>query len=105
MTTHSETVISRRVFLSGVAAATVAPAIIGARQRPPQFPISFSTLGCPSWTWKQILDQADRLGYAAIELRGIGSELDLTKLPEFAPTRIFKSHSSAKKAETAAAPE
>jgi ribosomal protein S19 len=27
------------------------------------------------------------------------------KLGEFAPTRIFKSHSSAKKVETAAAPE
>jgi sugar phosphate isomerase/epimerase len=88
LTTHPETVISRRAFLSGVAAATVAPAIISARQRPPQFPISFSTLGCPKWPWKRILDQASTMGYAAIELRGIEGEMDLSKRPEFTGDRI-----------------
>jgi sugar phosphate isomerase/epimerase len=84
-------VISRRAFLSGVAAATVAPAIITARQRPPQFPISFSTLGCPKWTWTRILEQAAAMGYAAIELRGIEGEMDLSKRPEFAGARVSAS--------------
>ena len=79
--------ITRRAFLSGVAATSVAPAILRARQRPPQFPISFSTLGCPKWPWPRILEQASTLGYAAIELRGIEGEMDLTKRPELTGTR------------------
>ncbi len=78
---------TRRAFLAGVAAGIAVPRLLRARAAA-RYPISFSTLGCPTWGWKQILDQADRLGYAAIELRGVASELDLTKLPEFSPSRI-----------------
>jgi sugar phosphate isomerase/epimerase len=56
-----------------------------------KMPIAFSTLGCPKWPWKMVLDQASRLGYAAIELRGIEGEMDLTKRPEFAAGRIGQS--------------
>jgi sugar phosphate isomerase/epimerase len=82
------TLISRRGFLYGVAATAAAPSILRARQRPPRFPISFSTLGCPKWPWARVLEQAAAMGYAAIELRGIEGEMDLTKRPEFAGTRI-----------------
>ena len=83
--------ISRRGFLHGVAAAAAAPAILRARQRTPQFPISFSTLGCPKWPWTRILEQASALGYAAVELRGIEGEMDLTKRPEFVGARLDQS--------------
>lgn len=56
-----------------------------------QYPIAFSTLGCPQWDWRKILDQASRLGYAAIELRGIQGEMDLTKRPEFKGERLKQS--------------
>jgi sugar phosphate isomerase/epimerase len=82
------TFISRRGFLYGVAATAAAPAILRARQRPPQFPISFSTLGCPTWPWARILEQAAAMGYAAVELRGIEGEMDLTKRPELIGTRV-----------------
>lgn len=85
------TLISRRGFLHGVAAAAAAPAILRARQRPPQFPISFSTLGCPKWPWARILEQAAAMGYAAVEVRGIEGEMDLTKRPEFIGTRVDQS--------------
>ena len=81
---------TRRAFLTGVAAAVTAPRLVRSQGRR-RYPISFSTLGCPTWGWRQILDQADRMGYAAIELRGVGSELDLTKLPEFSSSRIAAS--------------
>jgi len=81
---------TRRAFLASVAASVAVPRLARA-QRPRRYPISFSTLGCPAWTWKQILDHADRHGYAAVELRGIGSEMDLTRLAEFAPSRIADS--------------
>ena len=48
-----------------------------------RFPIGFSTLGCPKWPWRKVLDEAARLGYAGIELRGLEGEIDLVKRPEF----------------------
>jgi sugar phosphate isomerase/epimerase len=77
----------RRVFLSTVTAGVVAPALLRARPAK-RYPISFSTLGCPAWSWKTILEQADRLGYAALELRGVMGEMDLTKVPELTGSRL-----------------
>ena len=45
--------------------------------------LSFSTLGCPDWTFEKVLDFAAANNYSGIELRGIQRELDLTKRPEF----------------------
>lgn len=53
-----------------------------------RLPLGFSTLGCPHLEWAKILDLAASNGYAAIELRGLMGELDLTKRPEFAPSRL-----------------
>ena len=78
---------NRRVFLAGLTAALAAPAIL--RSRPAKrFPIAFSTLGCPAWSWKTIVDQADQLGYAALELRGVAGEMDLTKVAELSGSRL-----------------
>jgi sugar phosphate isomerase/epimerase len=78
---------NRRTFMTALAAAAAAPAILRARAAP-RYPIAFSTLGCPAWSWKTILGQADRLGYAAIELRGVAGEMDLPKVPELAGSRL-----------------
>ena len=80
--------ITRRRFLEGVTAAAAAPAIVRAFQKTPAYPIAFSTLGCPKWPWTRVLEQASALGYAAIELRGIEGEMDLTKRPEFTGMRV-----------------
>ncbi len=45
--------------------------------------LSFSTLGCPDWTFKSIVDFATANGYSGLELRGLMRELDLPKCPEF----------------------
>ncbi|MES1222270.1 MAG: sugar phosphate isomerase/epimerase family protein, partial [Bacteroidota bacterium] len=45
--------------------------------------LSFSTLGCPDWSFDKILDFSVANGYDGIEIRGILRELDLTKCPEF----------------------
>jgi sugar phosphate isomerase/epimerase len=74
--------IDRRTFLHGIVAAAGAPAIVRAFQTLPRYPISFSTLGCPKWPWSRVLEQAAALGYAAIEVRGIEGQMDLTKRPE-----------------------
>ncbi len=82
------TQLARRSFLSSVGAAIAAPAILRAQARPKRYPIAFSTLGCPLWSFKAILEAADRLGYAGIELRGIAGEMDLPKLPELQGSRL-----------------
>lgn len=45
--------------------------------------LSFSTLGCPDWTFEQITDFAVRNGYSGIEMRGLQRQIDLTKCKEF----------------------
>jgi sugar phosphate isomerase/epimerase len=85
MTSHTP---SRRSFVKTLAAAAVtSPAMLRAVQKS-RYPIGFSTLGCPKWSWKTILEQADRLGYMAIELRGVAGEMDLTKVPELSGTQL-----------------
>jgi sugar phosphate isomerase/epimerase len=82
--------ITRRAFVSSVA-AIAAPAIIKATGNAKRLPIGFSTLGCPSWDWKTILDQAAKHGFAAIELRGLLSEMDLTRSPQFTGAKLKES--------------
>lgn len=49
--------------------------------------LSFTTLSCPDFSFEQVLDTAQRLGYDGIELRGIQDEMDNTRLPQLAPDR------------------
>jgi sugar phosphate isomerase/epimerase len=79
---------ARRTFLTSLAASVAAPAILRSQTRPKRLPIAFSTLGCPLWSWKAILENADRFGYAGIELRGVAGEMDLPKVPELSGSRL-----------------
>ena len=83
---------SRREFLKMFSSAVLAPMIVSelkaAEAKPSRIPLAFSTLGCPAWEWKKILDFAAQHGFAAIELRGVEGKLDLPALPLFAPDRI-----------------
>ena len=45
--------------------------------------LSFSTLGCPDWTFEKIISFAAENNYNGIEVRGILRELDLVKCKEF----------------------
>jgi sugar phosphate isomerase/epimerase len=45
--------------------------------------LSFSTLGCPAWSFQQILDNAVAFGYQGIEIRGIQKDMDITKGADF----------------------
>ena len=45
--------------------------------------LSFSTLGCPDWTFAAILDFAAKNHYDGIEIRGIQRQLDLSQTQEF----------------------
>lgn len=80
---------TRKEFLqtSAVLVATIItgssfdPIAIGFKKKQPL--LSFSTLGCPDWTFPQITSFAVQHGYKGIEVRGIQRQMDLTKCPEF----------------------
>lgn len=52
--------------------------------------LSFTTLACPDWTWKQIVENAKLYGYDGIEIRGIEGEMFLPKAVPFLPENIDK---------------
>ena len=81
---------SRRNFLRSSALALLAgcagvPRIATGRGR---LPLGFSTLGCPQWSWSQILEFASAQGFSAIELRGLQDKVDITQHPDLAPPRL-----------------
>jgi sugar phosphate isomerase/epimerase len=49
--------------------------------------LAFSTLSCPAWTLDQIVRAGVEYGYAGVELRGIGANVDLRAVPELEPGR------------------
>ncbi len=75
---------TRRAFLQ-TSALLLATAVTGSAfeiNRTKQL-LSFSSLGCPDWSFDQMVDFAVLHGFNGIELRGILRELDLTKCAEF----------------------
>ena len=50
--------------------------------------LSFSTLGCPDWTFDQIVAFAKQHDYKGIEVRGIMREMDLPKCKEFSSQNV-----------------
>ena len=52
--------------------------------------LSFSTLGCPGWSFGEIVLRASQYGYEGVAFRGLGGQLDLTKVPEFFPCGASK---------------
>ncbi|MDR1735859.1 MAG: sugar phosphate isomerase/epimerase [Oscillospiraceae bacterium] len=52
--------------------------------------LSFSTVGCPRWQWSDIVSAATDLGYAGIEVRGVGDDLFLPDARVFSADSLPK---------------
>ena len=52
--------------------------------------ISFSTLGCPRWSWQEITATACDLGYDGIEVRGVGKDISVPSVPAFSEANLPK---------------
>jgi sugar phosphate isomerase/epimerase len=46
--------------------------------------LSFSTLACPQYTWRETLDAATRSGYDGVEIRMLEGETDLRRVADLA---------------------
>jgi len=79
---------TRREFLKTASSALWLPLVWQQKTKEAPLTLAFSTLGCPKWEWKKILDFAAQHGFAGIELRGLEGNLDLPAHPVFAPDRI-----------------
>ncbi len=79
--------MTRRDLLKVTASVGASPAI-GSPKSAGQLPIAVSTLGCPKWDWNTIVKNTSQWGFAALELRGIQDQMDLTKCAEFSGTRL-----------------
>ncbi|MFN0084462.1 MAG: sugar phosphate isomerase/epimerase family protein [Blastocatellia bacterium] len=82
---------TRRQFIGSMAGAMALPAALRGAGKAVRLPLAFSTLGCPKWDWRKILDQASEHGYAALELRGLLNEMDLAKSPQFTGAKLKES--------------
>lgn len=47
--------------------------------------LAFSTLGCPDWTFDEVLERARDMGYQAIELRGVNGKMRADEMDVFRP--------------------
>jgi len=50
--------------------------------------ISFSTLGCPRWSFPEITATAVDLGYQGVEVRGVGKDISAPSVPEFSEANL-----------------
>lgn len=84
--------ISRKRFLQSASVTFAALAVGSAfsfhKNKPPL--LSFSTLGCPDWTFQQIINFAAKYGYQGIEVRGIRRQMDLPLCEEFSSEETRK---------------
>ena len=52
------------------------------------YPLAFTTLACPDWSWEQAVQKAVEYGYQGLELRGVEGEMDLTRATPFTGGRL-----------------
>lgn len=53
-----------------------------------QLRTSFSTLGCPDWSFQQVLENGSRAGYDGVEIRLLERQLDLLAHPALQPSEL-----------------
>jgi len=51
-------------------------------------PVAFSTLSCPDWSWREMIEQGRRHGYDGVEIRLIERQTDLLQVPELQPDKL-----------------
>jgi sugar phosphate isomerase/epimerase len=84
-------VYSRKQFLQNSAilfAAAMSGSAFTAQKNKPL--LAFSTLGCPDWSFQQIVNFAAHHGFSGLEVRGIKRQMDLTKCDEFSSPEKIK---------------
>ena len=82
-------VTRKKFLLSGISLISL-PSLLSLKKET-SLKLSFSTLGCPDWTFDKIIDFARINQYSGIEVRGILHQMDLPMVPEFSSTEAISS--------------
>ncbi len=75
--------VTRRTFIRNTALVVGGLAFFSYDMKKTRPRLSFSTLGCPDWPFKKIVDFAVQHGYQGLEIRGLLRQMDLPQCPEF----------------------
>ncbi|MEA1787453.1 sugar phosphate isomerase/epimerase family protein [Arenibacter sp. GZD96] len=82
--------MNRKSFLQLSALGLLAPALFSKPTTAPQRKLCFNTLACPDWSLPEIFENAQKMGYQAVEFRGILNEVDLLQSPYFQKSQRHK---------------
>ncbi len=52
--------------------------------------LAFATLGCPDWTFDKVVEEAKKLGFAGVEIRGINNVMRAEEIEAFFPENVEK---------------
>jgi len=74
--------VSRKKFLLSGLSLISLPSLLSLKKET-SLKLSFSTLGCPDWSFDKIIDFAGDHQYSGIEVRGILRQMNLPLVPEF----------------------
>src|SRR5579863_470577 len=80
--------VSRKKFLLSGLGLAMFPSLLSTK-KDSSMKLSFSTLGCPDWSFDKIIDFARDNQYSGIEVRGILRQMDLPLVPEFSNTEAL----------------
>ncbi len=80
--------MNRNLFLKLAIGAFVTPFFLSNSQFKSKRLLCFNTLACPKWSLKEVLENAHKMGYGAVEIRGILSDIDILKSPAFRQNKL-----------------
>jgi sugar phosphate isomerase/epimerase len=80
--------VSRKKFLLSGLSLISLPSLLSLKKET-SIKLSFSTLGCPDWSFDKIIDFAREHQYSGIEVRGILHQMDLPLVPEFSSSEAI----------------
>ena len=80
--------VSRKKFLLSGLGLISLPSFLSLKKET-SLKLSFSTLGCPDWSFDKIIDFARDNRYSGIEVRGILRQMELPLVPEFSSTEAI----------------
>jgi sugar phosphate isomerase/epimerase len=81
-------VMNRKDFFKLGMAAFLLPPLFSNTPLKSKRRLCFNTLGCPQWNLKEIMENAQKMGYGAVEIRGLLEEVDIAKSPAFQPNKL-----------------
>lgn len=80
--------MTRSAFLQLSVVAFIAQPLFSHKTVAPNRKLCFNTLACPDWSLADVFENAHKMGYSAVEIRGILGDVDILQSPDFQPANL-----------------